>query len=93
MVIDKNILINNLEGHEDAVWGISVHHNRSELLSCSADGSVKLWSPTNLKAPCLSSYVSDQGIVINFTIIVWTINKPQFILQMKFLLQLIMSET
>uniref|UniRef100_A0A2H8TTB6 Striatin-3 n=1 Tax=Melanaphis sacchari TaxID=742174 RepID=A0A2H8TTB6_9HEMI len=57
---DKNILINNLEGHEDAVWGISVHHNRSELLSCSADGSVKLWSPTNLKTPCLSSYVSDQ---------------------------------
>jgi len=43
------------------VWGISVHHNRSELLSCSADGSVKLWSPTNLKTPCLSSYVSDQG--------------------------------
>lgn len=61
MGLDKNILINNLEGHEDAVWGISVHHNRSELLSCSADGSVKLWSPTNLKTPCLSSYVSDQG--------------------------------
>lgn len=71
MLIDKNILINNLEGHEDAVWGISVHHNRSELLSCSADGSVKLWSPTNLKAPCLSSYVSDQGIVINFMNIVF----------------------
>lgn len=61
MCLDKNILVNNLEGHEDAVWGISVHHNRSELLSCSADGSVKLWSPTNLKTPCLSSYVSDQG--------------------------------
>lgn len=59
--LDKSILINNLEGHEDAIWGISVHHNRSELLSCSADGSVKLWSPTNLKSPCLSSYVSDQG--------------------------------
>lgn len=62
MFIDANILVNNLEGHEDAVWGISVHHERSELLSCSADGSVKLWSPTNLKSPCLSSYVSDQGI-------------------------------
>lgn len=50
-----------MEGHEDAVWGISVHDERSELLSCSADGSVKLWSPTNLKTPCLSSYVSNQG--------------------------------
>ncbi|XP_050424600.1 striatin-3 isoform X2 [Adelges cooleyi] len=58
---DKNILVNNMEGHEDAVWGISVHHKRSELLSCSADGTVKLWSPTNLKTPCLSSYVSDQN--------------------------------
>ncbi|VVC40792.1 Hypothetical protein CINCED_3A006521 [Cinara cedri] len=57
---DKNILMNNLEGHQDAVWGISVHESRSELLSCSADGSVKLWSPINLKTPCLSSYVSDQ---------------------------------
>lgn len=65
MYTDKNILINNLEGHEDAIWGISVHHSRSELLSCSADGSVKLWSPTNLKTPCLSSYISDQGIVFN----------------------------
>lgn len=65
MYTDKNILINNLEGHEDAIWGISVHHSRSELLSCSADGSVKLWSPTNLKTPCLSSYVSDQGIMFN----------------------------
>ena len=62
LCLDKNILINNLEGHKDAVWGISVHHNRSELLSCSADGSVKLWSPTNLKTSCLSSYVSNQGI-------------------------------
>ncbi|XP_050533701.1 striatin-3 isoform X2 [Daktulosphaira vitifoliae] len=57
---DKNILVNNLEGHEDAVWGLSVHHKRSEILSCSSDGTVKLWSPTNLKTPCLSSYVSDQ---------------------------------
>lgn len=81
MLLDKNILINNLEGHEDAVWGISVHHNRSELLSCSADGSVKLWSPTNLKAPCLSSYISDQGIIIvNFTNIVCKINKFQFVM-------------
>lgn len=52
-----------MEGHDDAVWGISVHHKRSELLSCSADGTVKLWSPTNLKTPCLSSYVSDQGML------------------------------
>lgn len=65
MFLDKNILMNNLEGHQDAVWGISVHESRSELLSCSADGSVKLWSPTNLKTPCLSSYVSDQGIMFN----------------------------
>lgn len=78
VILDKNILINNLEGHEDAVWGISVHHSRSELLSCSADGSVKLWSPTNTKTQCLSSYISDQGIF--FYIKIWIFYLSMFIL-------------
>lgn len=38
------VLAATLTDHSDAVWGLSVHANR-QLLSCSADGTVRLWSP------------------------------------------------
>lgn len=31
--------------HTDAVWGLAIHSTRVQLLSCSADGTVRLWSP------------------------------------------------
>lgn len=57
---DPNVLMCNLEDHTDAVWGLSIHKQRPQLLSCSADGTVKLWSPQS-KIPLLSTYSSEQG--------------------------------
>ena len=42
---DPNVLTATLNGHTDAVWGLRYHAQRQQLLSSSADGSVKLWSP------------------------------------------------
>lgn len=42
---DSSVLQETLVGHTDAVWGLSIHNSKSQLLSCSADGSVRLWSP------------------------------------------------
>nr|CAD7402873.1 unnamed protein product [Timema poppensis] len=56
---DPGVLTGSMEGHTDAVWGLSIHSQRLQLLSCSSDGTVKLWSPTS-KVPLLSNYVSEQ---------------------------------
>lgn len=62
--LDPGVLTGNMEGHTDAVWGLSIHSQRLQLLSCSADGTVKLWSPTS-KVPLLSTYISDQGKLLH----------------------------
>ncbi|GLH12177.1 Lissencephaly-1 homolog [Gryllus bimaculatus] len=56
---DPGVVTGSLEGHTDAVWGLSIHSQRLQLLSCSSDGTVKLWSPSS-KAPLVSSYSSEQ---------------------------------
>lgn len=56
---DPGVLACTLIGHTDAVWGLSI---QSHLLSCSADGTVKLWSPqSHSKSQLLSTYTSEQG--------------------------------
>ncbi|GBP08463.1 Striatin [Eumeta japonica] len=40
---DPSVHSGTLEGHTDAVWGLATMH--SNIVSCSADGTVKLWSP------------------------------------------------
>nr|CAD7452732.1 unnamed protein product [Timema tahoe] len=60
---DPGVLTGSMEGHTDAVWGLSIHSQRLQLLSCSSDGTVKLWSPTS-KVPLLSNYVSEQVVTI-----------------------------
>ncbi|KAI5710277.1 hypothetical protein M8J75_007225 [Diaphorina citri] len=51
-----------LEGHTDAVWGLTIHSQCLQLLSCSADGTVKLWSPAaqSPRPTLLKSYASEQ---------------------------------
>jgi WD40 repeat protein len=44
-----------LEGHTDAVWQLVI--SGQKLLSCSSDGSIRLWDP-NLTQPLQSTFNS-----------------------------------
>jgi WD40 repeat protein len=50
---DSNVLCKVLEGHTDAVWQLVL--SGQKLLSCSSDGSVRLWDP-NLTHPLQSTF-------------------------------------
>uniref|UniRef100_A0A8C2HYB6 Striatin, calmodulin binding protein 3 n=1 Tax=Cyprinus carpio TaxID=7962 RepID=A0A8C2HYB6_CYPCA len=54
------VLAGTLLGHSDAVWGLAYSGIKNRLLSCSADGTIKLWNPQE-KSPCLSTFNSDRG--------------------------------
>ena len=54
-----------LVAHTDAVWDLAVQTGSLQLLSASADGTCRLWSPT-LKSPLLNSYIPEQGRVNQF---------------------------
>lgn len=56
---DSQVLKGAYDGHTDAVWGLSVNHTKGHLISCSADGTVKLWSPQT-KVPLLNTYTSEE---------------------------------
>ncbi|XP_063697417.1 striatin-3-like [Culicoides brevitarsis] len=56
---DADILRGALEGHTDGVWGLSVNNTKGSLLSASADGTVKLWSPLE-KTPLLQTFTSGE---------------------------------
>lgn len=64
---DPSVLSNSLVGHTDAIWGLSLHSHKLHLLSCSADGSVRLWNPQS-KTPLLSVFTSDAGNGLHGTI-------------------------
>lgn len=53
---EPSVLANTLNGHADAVWGVSYHGQKQQLLSCSADGTVKLWKPSNPTQPLLRTF-------------------------------------
>lgn len=59
---EPSVLSQTLKGHTNAVWGLSMYQPRSQLLSISADGTVKLWSPQS-KSPLLHTYISKQGVI------------------------------
>ncbi|XP_075469298.1 striatin-3 isoform X2 [Ascaphus truei] len=52
---EPSVLAGTLLGHTDAVWGLSYSGIKDHLLSCSADGTVRLWSPPN-SVPCIGTY-------------------------------------
>uniref|UniRef100_UPI00398E6757 striatin-like n=1 Tax=Pristiophorus japonicus TaxID=55135 RepID=UPI00398E6757 len=52
---DPSVLRGVLEGHSDAVWGLVYSAAHQRLLSCSADGTVRLWNPTEI-APSLGIF-------------------------------------
>uniref|UniRef100_A0A3B5L5Y1 Striatin-3 n=1 Tax=Xiphophorus couchianus TaxID=32473 RepID=A0A3B5L5Y1_9TELE len=49
---DCSVLAGSLLGHADAVWGLAYSGIKNRLLSCSADGTVKLWNTVE-KDPCI----------------------------------------
>uniref|UniRef100_A0A8B9RNH9 Striatin, calmodulin binding protein 3 n=1 Tax=Astyanax mexicanus TaxID=7994 RepID=A0A8B9RNH9_ASTMX len=56
---DPSVLAGSLLGHTDAVWGLAYSGIKNRLLSCSADGTVKLWDPQE-KMPCLCTFNSER---------------------------------
>lgn len=55
---DPNVHSGTLEGHTDAVWGLATMQNN--VVSCSADGTVKLWSPF-MKESLLRTYTAAEA--------------------------------
>ncbi|XP_039594496.1 striatin [Polypterus senegalus] len=47
---DSSILRGALLGHTDAVWGLVYSAAHQRLLSCSADGTVRLWNATEISS-------------------------------------------
>uniref|UniRef100_H3CA87 Striatin-3 n=1 Tax=Tetraodon nigroviridis TaxID=99883 RepID=H3CA87_TETNG len=52
---DSGVLAGSWRGHTDAVWGLAYSGIKNRLLSCSADGTVKLWNPSE-KSPCVCTF-------------------------------------
>ncbi|XP_048452393.1 striatin [Rhincodon typus] len=60
---DPSVLRGALEGHSDAVWGLVYSATHQRLLSCSADGTLRLWNATEI-APslCIINENRESGI-------------------------------
>jgi len=58
-LFEPDVLATTLHGHSDAVWGLAVLNSRQQVVSSSADGTVKLWSPHN-KVQFLNTFSSEQ---------------------------------
>ncbi|KAM6274892.1 striatin-3 isoform 5-T5 [Porphyrio hochstetteri] len=52
---EPNVLAGTLIGHTDAVWSLAYSGVKNHLLSCSADGTIRLWNPPE-KMPCICTY-------------------------------------
>ncbi|XP_039390028.1 striatin-3 isoform X2 [Mauremys reevesii] len=52
---EPNVLAGTLIAHTDAVWGLAYSGIKNHLLSCSADGTIRLWNPPE-KLPCICTY-------------------------------------
>lgn len=63
---DPSVLAGSWTGHTDAVWGLAYSGIKNRLLSCSADGTVRLWNPTE-KNPCISTFNTNRGENIEAT--------------------------
>ncbi|XP_077468759.1 striatin isoform X3 [Stigmatopora argus] len=52
---DSSVLRGELSGHTDSVWGLVYSSAHQRLLSCSADGTVRLWD-ANSTSPALAVF-------------------------------------
>ncbi|XP_036606482.1 striatin isoform X1 [Trichosurus vulpecula] len=60
---DPSVLRGALLGHTDAVWGLAYSGVHQRLLSCSADGTLRLWNTTEI-SPALSVFNDNQELGI-----------------------------
>ncbi|NXQ91725.1 STRN4 protein, partial [Nyctibius grandis] len=58
---DPGVLHGVLEGHGDAVWGLTFNPAGDRLASCSADGTVRIWDPRRDAGACLGTYDAHSG--------------------------------
>ncbi|XP_077394937.1 striatin-3 [Festucalex cinctus] len=61
---DGSALAGTWTDHTDAVWSLAYSGAKDRLLSCSADGTVKLWNPRRDNEPCVSTFnaAAEHGI-------------------------------
>nr|XP_033795016.1 striatin isoform X8 [Geotrypetes seraphini] len=60
---EPSVVRGALEGHTDAVWGLVYSAAHQRLLSCSADGTIRLWKATEI-VPALSIFNDKQEMGI-----------------------------
>uniref|UniRef100_A0A8D0EWP3 Striatin n=2 Tax=Strigidae TaxID=30459 RepID=A0A8D0EWP3_STROC len=60
---DPSVLRGAFVGHTDAVWGLVYSAAHQRLLSCSADGTIRLWKATEI-APALNIFNDNQEMGI-----------------------------
>ncbi|XP_069656612.1 striatin isoform X3 [Haliaeetus albicilla] len=60
---DPSVLRGAFVGHTDAVWGLVYSGANQRLLSCSADGTIRLWKATEI-APALNIFNDNQEMGI-----------------------------
>ncbi|XP_078069506.1 striatin isoform X4 [Mustelus asterias] len=67
---DPSVLRGALEGHSDAVWGLVYSATHQRLLSCSADGTLRLWNAAEI-APslCIFNENRESGIPTSVDIV------------------------
>ncbi|KAM6997787.1 striatin-like isoform 2-T2 [Tautogolabrus adspersus] len=58
---DASMLRGALCGHTDSVWGLVYSSAHQRLLSCSADGTVRLWD-ANTTSPALAVFNEDKNL-------------------------------
>ncbi|NXD85492.1 STRN protein, partial [Halcyon senegalensis] len=64
---DPSVLRGAFVGHTDAVWGLVYSGAHQRLLSCSADGTIRLWKATEI-APSLNIFNDNQEMGIPLSV-------------------------
>ncbi|XP_022111054.1 striatin-3-like [Acanthaster planci] len=55
---DSGVLADTYVGHTNTIWGLAFDGTKNQLVSCAADGTVRLWAPQN-KSPLLSTFKTE----------------------------------
>ncbi|XP_023183539.1 striatin isoform X3 [Xiphophorus maculatus] len=64
---DPSVLRGELSGHTDSVWGLVYSSAHQRLLSCSADGTVRLWD-ANTTSPSLAVFNENKKLGVSSSV-------------------------